>query len=425
VEKATIRDCLILIVGLSLLLVLYALVMIHPRLVVVEESTTDNNVRTSWLRLVQIAKSSTPRLGYERNGIFHLDTLSLRQHEAASHNFIQGEKIREEKNMVEDYANKKTWNKQPRRRDRIRTFFLEPNYTPDLSKALRREFGIDLKYTMNAFSAFNPERYPYPHVFTSADYSALRLSINASLMGPHTSSSSFQVISMLTDKLKFNQYLRENGFAKYAPKYYESVEAVDSFPVILKRTDLTASHGVFYASNKHALQELFKTQKMFKEDAISPFKTFSDKLGPRKSFFIQEYVDSSKDRSIHFTALNGRVLRFLCSERIRPVDSKVLTWTKEFFDSTPPEIPATQCHFDILNDLIRQLNYTGIGNLDLRVEDKTNTPKLIECNPRISGTVIRNVTMMASFLCSLTFDGEGITSPTGCIRGRSKITGFK
>lgn len=243
------------------------------------------------------------------------------------------------------------------------------------------------------FAMYNPTKYPYRHLFPLLDEPAVQLSRHYEEMGPDlTTVPPYAITSMCTNKLAFNQYLRENGFAEYAPKVYASIDKVEKFPVIIKPLNGTGSSNVFAA---HSHTELVK---------------YIVKLGTQP-YMLQECILNRIQRIVHVTAIDGRMLRMVCYERDLERESGIYP---NKWKTTPEAVPNWLCHDDLIRKVLSALKFTGIGDFDIKLRREDGVPQIIEFNPRIPGTVRRDADLLADFICSLQFNGTAVLTSRGC-----------
>lgn len=307
----------------------------------------------------------------------------------------------------------KTWSPPPRTIKKLRSrshyydFFFDPIDKLPCRHKLRKKFKLEtfrVKSGLKLFDYFDKESFPYRHLFPLQDSVAVELSQHYDDMGDEfTTVMRPDMMKMVTNKLAFATFLNKNGFARFAPKFY-SRETIEHFPVIVKVTNSTGSQGVFLVTNSTILNEVINRLK-------------------NREYVIQEFLNSNREQAVQVSAIHGRLLRMICHERylgeapkIYSVTSDQAKWWK-----TPPVIPNADCNEDVYSKILKVMNFTGIGNFDVRFKPGDGSiPKILEFNPRVSGTVARDENLLADLICSIQWNGRGKASENGCQLIKSK-----
>jgi len=178
--------------------------------------------------------------------------------------------------------------------------------------------------------------------------------------------SDVNTLETVSDKWKLNCWLEKNNFPFSNSLQLSNKEEMDiklntlSFPVLLKPLEGLGGIGIRLLSSK--------------EDLIS---TLSGNEDYTKSYFIQEYIEGYTI-DISFFAISGKILFHTIQKGIIPT---------EFSYSKGIEFVMNQELFDITSQIVSKLNYSGVANLDFRVNVKNGTFVLIDFNARYWSSV--------------------------------------
>jgi hypothetical protein len=93
---------------------------------------------------------------------------------------------------------------------------------------------------------------------------------------------------------------------------------------------------------------------------------------------------------------------------------------------TPPHVELNKCHRPLFEAMVSKLNFTGIGNFDVKVTNQ-DVVKIFEFNPRVPGTILRNARLMGEFFCAMQWGGNGMLEPKtgGCVYTLGNFTQAK
>lgn len=257
--------------------------------------------------------------------------------------------------------------------------------------------GINSKVTNDLFEKFDAERYHYRHLFPLLDAPAVQLATHYDEMGPDlTTVPPLEIMKIVTNKLLFNNWLRENGFEENAPKVYDSVDAIEKYPVIIKPLNGTGSERVRAVRHRDELDwYLLKNLQ-------------------NRPYVLQEAIENRFQRIIHVSAIDGRMQRMVCYER--DLEQSFGIYPNKW-KTTPPAIPNKECYMELFMRVLEKISFTGIGDFDVKLKKEHNkvTPMIIEFNPRIPGTIRRDENLLADFICSIQWNGTGVLTSSGCI----------
>jgi len=285
--------------------------------------------------------------------------------------------------------------------DRITIFFFDPVIFIPSRRALRPLFRIvplRPEEGQSLIDLFDPVRFPYRHLIPLQDAQAIHLSQHYDRMGDeYATVVNYSTMNIISNKKRFAQFLRDHGFRENVPAEYHSPEEVSDFPVIIKLTNGTGTRGTFLVNDESELNS-----------AISQLNG--------QEYIIQEFIANRTERAVHVSAIHGRMIRLVCHQRNL---GHSLFLAEGRTRSIPPDlVDKRDCHEDLYRRMVKAINFTGIGNFDVRLktlENGTVVPFVIEMNPRVPGSIARNVSLLADMLCSLQWNGNGVASPNGCV----------
>jgi hypothetical protein len=167
------------------------------------------------------------------------------------------------------------------------------------------------------------------------------------------------VVMLTDDKPRFMQFLRDNGFAEFAPEIYMNVV---QYPFIYKkRSDIAGknSHIIATPDARAAL-----------EAEIAP-----------DDYFMQECVGGRTEYTTHFLAVDGRPSFDSTLEFIFERDAYVRGIRCEPLETRKIETPSV----DLFRRILKALNYTGTACFNYKIAD--GAPKIFELNPRAGGSL--------------------------------------
>jgi predicted ATP-grasp superfamily ATP-dependent carboligase len=166
-------------------------------------------------------------------------------------------------------------------------------------------------------------------------------------------------LCLLDNKWSFNQLCTAIGVPVPDSIFFSSKEQLDvpriesefGYPVVVKPIDQSGGDGVVIAASREDLNA----------------RVLSERYGyGATGIVVQRYVHG-RDWGYSAFAVDGRVkaaVTFACGP----------DWATEF-----------RAHRDLLESagrIVEHLRYTGVLNLDCRLDDESGTFKFLECNPR-------------------------------------------
>lgn len=189
------------------------------------------------------------------------------------------------------------------------------------------------------------------------------------------------VIARLNDKWAFNQLLVEHGVPCPASMMLRTDEDVAAaarswrFPAIVKPTDEEASQGVVRIGSGDDLLRYMA----------------SGARHARLPLLMQDFIPGA-DLDLSLLADNGSVLAWVVQSRADPASIA-------FLDR--PDV------LDVGRRIVAAVGYSGVVNIDMRVDERDGLPKPLEANPRFWATT------HCSYWHGLDMPGLGIARALG------------
>lgn len=204
---------------------------------------------------------------------------------------------------------------------------------------------------------------------TTAAYVAEKLRL------PHC--GSYESVSILQNKKKFREFLRENGFNVPMAKGYTSPEVAMSeahlfhWPVIVKPTDSAGSKGVNRVDRFENLRECIEYAQSFSRDGEFIIEDFLEKEGHSSD------TDSfSIDGKLVFVSFSAQRFDKLCENPYTPA---AYSWPATISEVHQKELTGE------IQRLLSLLNMkTSIYNIEVR-ECTDGKAYIMECSPRGGG----------------------------------------
>lgn len=196
--------------------------------------------------------------------------------------------------------------------------------------------------------------------------------------------NSIELINLCKDKIKFNEFLKQNNFAyceTIGINYDDRSPSLIKFPYVLKPTSGSGSKDVFIVQTQTELNSIIEY------------------LGKDNEFLLQEYVG---------TAMNEYTVGILCTPERGYINHITLkrdlsyglsvkqrvqnrTTVKSLGDSLVISTGISQGTFvenplidNVVHQLVEKLNPTSTINMQCRIHE--NKVYIFEINPRFSGT---------------------------------------
>lgn len=177
-----------------------------------------------------------------------------------------------------------------------------------------------------------------------------------------------ETIDLATDKSKLTKLLIEQEIP-CPPTLFcdgQSVTASDlsmlAFPVLAKPVVSEGGRGI----------------AMY--DTPSTLLAFLNNEHQRENYIIQSYIDGY-DMGCSVFCENGEILAHTMQKGLIPPYSRFAPPSGvDFFEDAQV--------YAIIKRLVRILNWSGVANIDFRFNTRTNTPSVLEINPRFWGSLL-------------------------------------
>lgn len=181
-----------------------------------------------------------------------------------------------------------------------------------------------------------------------------------------------EFIPIVTDKFRFKEFMLGLGYAAYVPTRYHTHDTI-KYPCVLKRAAKhgTGGTGVSIVADQKQLISL--TRNVSLEDVL-----------------IEEFISSTMEVSVIVVGVRGAAVSLeeciqMKTQHNRFVISDSSKFKQTFVKCT--EIPKWTIVKAVSRNIINQLNFTGIGFIQLKY-DSSNFPKFIEMNGRRDGMLV-------------------------------------
>lgn len=172
--------------------------------------------------------------------------------------------------------------------------------------------------------------------------------------------------SRIEEKIYFNKWMHDNGYAKYLPKEVEE----GNFPFVIR-----------FGNGKSAeCIRVIKSQNEYNELKSSV---------PFEQHICQEYIKSDIEFAHHFISLNGQQI---ISQTYRHLfkdvseDNEYYLRGGEIHNKDTEKYKPDNNINNIIKSIISDLNYTGCGCIDFKIKD--NNIYILEFNARMGGSLI-------------------------------------
>lgn len=213
----------------------------------------------------------------------------------------------------------------------------------------------------------NDWRPPLPDVFADTCRLVLPLherNIFTTPRGSWALLPSRQALLTLADKQRFADFVAASGLRTFAPRTY--APGAEIFPLILKRTNLSATYGVALIRSRAEL-----TQRL----GEAPW------LG--HPVILQEYVAAMSDGVTHAVCVEGR-FAWHCSYSYRTQPGELLKPRV----AVPAPDQLREVDLAILGRFTRAVSFNGPVSFDYR-RRADGRLAVLEINPRFGGSLLR------------------------------------
>ena len=173
--------------------------------------------------------------------------------------------------------------------------------------------------------------------------------------------SDLETLNMLNNKWKFSEFMTENDIAYPKTILVTDMSQLKSqdldFPLMIKPLELDANRGV---AKLNSFKEL-ETYILHKDEF--------NKL----PLLIQEYIPGY-DAGISIMAKNGKVIAWTIQKW--HTDRRIIEFIKDDNILNIGKKIASCC------------NYNGVAHIDMMLDNRDKSVKVLECNPRFWGSIV-------------------------------------
>jgi predicted ATP-grasp superfamily ATP-dependent carboligase len=228
-------------------------------------------------------------------------------------------------------------------------------------------------------------------IATDVDSMTLLSAIRDRLLAPVFPMSELPTLLALNNKWEFHKLCEANGVAVPRTLFYESRSAVDpdaverelGFPVIVKPAASYGQRGIVILPDRAAL--------------VDRFLAAGGQDYP--GLVIQEYLEG-RDWALSVFAREGKIehwAAWVCPGQLDGAYGVGRFLATEFDDRID--------FFEMAQAIVSAVNYSGVANFDARHDTKSDSIKMLECNPRFFNR------LSAARLCGLDFVRAGLPAP--------------
>jgi D-aspartate ligase len=205
--------------------------------------------------------------------------------------------------------------------------------------------------------------------------------------------ASKELIDSLADKALLAEIMEREGIPypkirrlRSIPVDEEQLEGLN-FPVLVKPRNLEAGNGIRLCKTPGQIIDYLSGQS-------DPF-----------NFFIQEFI-SGPDIDCSVLCDNGEILAYT-------IQRGIARSPKPFRPPAAIEFVHNQGVFDSIQKLVRSVQWSGVVNFDLVLDQETNEAWLLEANPRYWRSLLGSLKAGVNFpyLACLASEGNQIKRP--------------
>ena len=202
-----------------------------------------------------------------------------------------------------------------------------------------------------------------------------------------------QLLNAFADKLLFSELLEREQIPypkilrPQGGKIDQYSLASITFPVLVKPRNLDAGKGIQLCNTRHEVNEFFKYES-------NPY-----------NYYVQEFI-KGPDISCSVLAQEGEILAYTMQRGVIPSP-------QPFKSPAVIEFIHDEGVLSSIRKLIRSVLWSGIVNIDLVWDEKTNEAKVLESNPRYWRSLLGSLTAGVNFphLACLASDGRTFPRP--------------
>ncbi|NDI34899.1 ATP-grasp domain-containing protein [Chengkuizengella sediminis] len=180
--------------------------------------------------------------------------------------------------------------------------------------------------------------------------------------------SDVETLTTQNDKWKFNRFLENYHIPTPKTILFEKNNGKlppMNYPFVLKPTTGEGGNGVML------IQELKTFEKKKKDIMKSNYE----------QYIVQEYIPGN-DIDLSVFCMEGKVIAWSISRRVKG--------GFEFLDNR--EV------LKIGKDILKYANFNGLAHFDMRVDDRDQSVKVIECNPRVWASISASLCDSLNFI---------------------------
>jgi len=176
--------------------------------------------------------------------------------------------------------------------------------------------------------------------------------------------SNYETLAMLDNKWSFYLFLRENEIP--TPETHLLNKACEfapnKFPILTKPLDQQGGQGIIRSNNQEEFSHVFLSSKL--------------------PILAQEFIVGS-DINLAILSFDGKIVSYVIHEKTA---GNVIMFKEH------NEV------FRIGKQIVESLNFSGIIHFDFRYDGIDGTVKVLECNPRVWGSIIHAVFAGVNFI---------------------------
>ena len=206
------------------------------------------------------------------------------------------------------------------------------------------------------------------------------------LIAPIPLEKSFLITS---DKWLFAEFLMANRIPHPYSVNIENEQKLEraatlNYPILLKPKIGFNGHGIIKVNNFQELKSIYETENNLER-------------------FILQKIVTGYDIDCSVLSKNGEILAFT-------IQRGLIKGRWNYGPASGIEFIYNKKVFDIVKDLIRKLNWTGVAHIDLKYDEHDDTFKILELNPRYWGSLLGSLNAGINFpyLACLSSIGEKI-----------------
>ena len=186
-----------------------------------------------------------------------------------------------------------------------------------------------------------------------------------------------ELMDIVSDKWLLAEYLEKENIPHPSTILYQTDKFREqdlvslTYPILVKPLDRDGGEGIMYFAESSELSNYLKN---------------TDR--PEK-LILQSYVHGY-DIDCSILCQNGEILAYTIQKALLP-------GKKRFEPAASIEFLYHEQVYDVVQRLMRILNWSGVAHIDLRYDERDKIPKIIEMNPRYWGSLIGSLVAGINF----------------------------